>query len=155
MLPGANTALQNIRPSGRDRSGEERYLNIAGFNESGFPAVLAGESYFADVTLAPRPRPDGTVLPARTITVERCQAISLRKTLEGEPYLAISDENIDFRFMPLRDKAVTGLDADENGAKISVAELTQMVSANFAEYLTKRTAPAVPDDGSDLDALAI
>lgn len=153
MLPGANSTLHNIRPSGRDRSGEQRYLNIAGFERSNFPAVLAGESYLADVTLAERVKPDGTILPARTITIERCQAISLRETLAGEPYLAISDENVDIRFMPLRDKAVEGLDADENGAKITIAELTQKVSADFTAFLAKRVAPAAPDDGSDLDAL--
>jgi len=149
MLPGANSTLQNIRPSGRDRTGEMRYLEIRGFTESHFPSVLIGESYLAEVALAERPASNGTILPARTLTVERCQVISQRKTLEGEPYLAISDENIDFRFMPLRDKAIVGLDATEEGEKLTAAQLTQLVAANFAEYLATRATPAVTT-GDDL-----
>ena len=153
MLPGSNSTTES-RP-GRDRSGEMRYLEIPSFETSHFPTVLVGESRYETVTLPEKVVRD-RVLPARKITVERCQAVSLRTTLDGEPYLHLSDENVDLRFMPLRDKTVVGLDATEDGERITAAELTQIVAANFTAFIAEQAnKTAAPADGSDLDGLPL
>lgn len=123
-----------------DRTGEKRTLHISSFESSDFPAKIVGPSYWLPVTLA-----DG-----REIRTERAPVVSLRQTLEGEPYLRMSDENLDYRFMYPRADSVVGIDADEDGVILSTQELIKNAITESQEFLaTRATAPAVTA-GDDL-----
>lgn len=127
-----------------DRTGEMRTLNIAQFETSGFPARIVGPSYWLPVVLAERTLDNGTVLPARTLRTERAPVVSLRTTLEGETFHRLSDENLDYRFMAPRAKAVVGIDTDEDGVILSTQDVIDLAVNESKAFLASRVGTATP-----------
>ena len=126
---------------GPDRTGEMRYQLISQFERSNFPAIIAGPSRLLDVERN-----------GRWFTVERAMVISRRTRLDGTPYKAYTDENLDFRFMPPRDEAIVGFDATENGEKITLNDHLREIAEDFQAYLKSQQAPI---DEAALDSLPL
>lgn len=122
-----------------DRTGDKRNLFISSFETSDFPSVIVGPSYYLTVTTA----------AGKEIRTERAPVVSLRTTLDGEPYTVLGDENVDYRFMAPRKSTVIGIDATEDGEKIEVDDLITLANESFRALLA-RTGPATVTADVDL-----
>lgn len=80
-----------------------------------------------------------TGLPVE-ITVSRADFISLRETREGEQYLAMTTEVVQYGYRPVaepRFSTVVGLDATEDGEVITLQSLIEKHGASFSEWQAK------------------
>lgn len=72
-----------------------------------------------------------------TIDISRVDGISLRKTREGVEYLALTSEVVQYGYRPVmepRFSTVVGLDATEEGEKISLQTLVETHGASYSAW---------------------
>ena len=107
-----------------------------------WPAIQTSETTFETVTVTNR----ATSLPV-DITVSRANHVSLRRTKPDPetgvetPYLTVSSEVENYGFRPiteLRFSTVVGLDATEDGEKISLQSLLDAAGEARATFLQGR-----------------
>ena len=71
------------------------------------------------------------------ITVTEADFISLRERLDGEQYLAMTTETVQYGYRPTampRFTSVEGLDVTEDGAVVTLAELMTAHAASYAKF---------------------
>lgn len=113
-----------------------------------WPAIAISDEAPALVTVINK----STGLPV-DITVTRADFISLRETREGEKYLALTTEVVQYGYRPIaepRFSSVVGLDATEDGEVISLQTLMETHGVSFSEWQaknfeTRRGATAAAD----------
>jgi hypothetical protein len=74
------------------------------------------------------------------ITVTRADFISLRETREGEQYLALTNEVVQYGYRPVampRLTTIVGLDATEDGEVIPLQSLIEKHALSFSEWQAK------------------
>lgn len=97
-----------------------------------WPAVAVSDEAPEKVTVINR----STGQPV-DITVTRADFISLRETREGEKYLALTTEVVQYGYRPIaepRHSNVIGLDVTEDGEVISVQKLMELHGASFSAW---------------------
>ena len=97
-----------------------------------WPAVAISEETSEVTTITSRT----TGLPV-DITVTRADFISLRETREGDAYLALTNETVQYGYRPVvepRFNSVVGLDATEEGAKMSLQDLMDLHGVSYAAF---------------------
>ena len=114
--------------------GTKRYINIAGRK---VPAIQVSDSWTEQVELA-----NGKRIPRQF-----AELVSLRETNPngpnpGQVYLTQTPENLSFT--NLRDQLVVGLDVDEDGTLITIAELEERRGENIRQRQLARLAAQTP-----------
>lgn len=97
-----------------------------------WPAVAISDEVAEKVTVINR----STQQPVE-ITVTRADFISLRETRDGEKYLALTTEVVQYGYRPVaepRFSTVVGLDATEEGEKIGLQALIEAHGLSFSEW---------------------
>lgn len=97
-----------------------------------WPAVAISDEVAEKVTVINR----STQQPVE-ITVTRADFISLRETRDGEKYLALTTEVVQYGYRPVaepRFSTVVGLDATEEGEKIGLQALIESHGQSFSEW---------------------
>lgn len=117
--------------------GEWRDVSIGGRL---VPGVVVGETAQSTVQVPSKdPARNGALV---NIPVQRADIITLRETNPAlgpvRKYLTMTSENLRFTFP--RFDAVVGLDATEDGDKISLRELVALTAASTAEFQAERLA---------------
>jgi hypothetical protein len=100
-----------------------------------WPAIAISDESAEKVTVINR----STGLPV-DITVTRADFISLRETREGEKYLALTTEVVQYGYRPVaepRFSSVVGLDATEDGEVITLQSLIETHGLSFSEWQAK------------------
>jgi len=97
-----------------------------------WPAVAITEETSEQVTVVNR-----TTQEPVDITVTRADFLSLRETREGEKYLALTTEVVQYGYravaMP-RFSNVEGLDVDENGALLGLQEVLDAHGVSYSKW---------------------
>lgn len=97
-----------------------------------WPAVAISDESAEKVTVINR----STQQPVE-IAVTRADFISLRETREGQKYLALTTEVVQYGYRPVaepRFAPVVGLDATEDGEKITLQSLLEAHGASYSEW---------------------
>lgn len=71
------------------------------------------------------------------ITVTRADFISLRETREGESYLSLTTEVVQYGYRPIaepRFSSLTGLDATPEGEKVTLQALMETHGASYSKW---------------------
>jgi hypothetical protein len=92
-----------------------------------WPAVCMSE-----MTSTPGQTRDGVA-----VVITRADFVSLRETKDGEPYLAFTNETVSFGYKPValpRFDAVVGLDATEDGEKLSLQALMDLHKVSYSAF---------------------
>lgn len=100
-----------------------------------WPAVAISDEVAEKVTVINR----STQQPV-DITVTRADFISLRETRDGEKYLALTTEVVQYGYRPVaepRFSSIVGLDATEDGEKIGLQTLIETHGLSFSEWQAK------------------
>lgn len=114
-----------------------------------FPAIVVGEQEMTPKTIVNR----ATNAPVEIVVV-RADVISLRETREGAKYLALTNEVVQYGYRPImepRFNSIVGLDATEDGEKISLQSLVEKHSASYSEWQSAQFA--LRSTATDVDDL--
>lgn len=100
-----------------------------------YPAVAISDPVVTKKTIVNR-----TTGQPVEIEVTRADFISLRENLAGETYLAYSNETVQYGYLPIampRFSSVVGLDADADGAVITLQELIEAHGVSYSAFQAK------------------
>lgn len=96
------------------------------------PAIAISPETAETVTVVNK----STGLPV-DITVTRADFVSLRESLAGEKYLAVTNEVVQYGYRMValpRFTSIVGLDADADGAVLSLADLMEAHAESFSKW---------------------
>lgn len=97
-----------------------------------WPAVAISDEEATPTTIVSRT----TGLPV-DIIVTRADFVSLRESRDGDPYLALTNETVQYGYRPVtepRFSTIVGLDATEDGEKMSLQALLDAHGLSYSAF---------------------